>query len=262
MGVRLDKILALSGVAIREMYRRKDFYVVLILTVILTLALGSMNFFNEPGITGYVKEICLLLIWVFLLVIAITSSARQIPSEIESATIFPLLAKPVTRSEVLLGKALGCWLATGIALGVFYAIFAILTASREHTLPISLLIQTVLAHWTMLAIVIAMAFLGSVIFAAPSSNTTICLAVVIGIMILGKHLHKIALGLAEPSRTIVEIIYFAIPHIEIFDMRDLLIHNYPPAPWDKFAILLVYGFFYTFIFLILGCLAFNRKRLR
>lgn len=262
MGVQLDKIFAVSKVTILEMYRRKDFYVVLILTVILTLALGSMNFFNEPNITGYIKEICLLMIWIFLLVIAITSAARQIPFEIESSTIFPLLAKPVTRAEVLLGKALGCWFATGIALVAFYVIFAILTASREHSLAVGLLIQTVLAHWTMLGIVISMSVLGSVIFAAPSSNTTICLAIVIGIMILGKHLHKIALGLAEPSKTIVELIYFSIPHIEMFDLRDLIIHNYPQAPWDKFAILILYGFLYSAILLLLGCIAFNRKRLR
>ncbi|HON09175.1 MAG TPA: ABC transporter permease subunit, partial [Verrucomicrobiota bacterium] len=154
----MNNISALAGVSMREMYRRKDFYVVLILTVILTLAMGSINFFNEPSVAGYIKEICLLLIWIFALVIAITASARQIPSEIENGTIFPLLAKPVTRTEVLVGKALGCWIATGVALFIFYVIFALLAASREHSLDFSLNVQSFLAHWIMLGIVISMAF--------------------------------------------------------------------------------------------------------
>ncbi len=262
MGIKLNNIFALAGVSMREMYRRKDFYVVLILTVILTLAMGSMNFFNEPGVAGYIKEICLLLIWIFALVIAITASARQIPSEIESGTIFPLLAKPVTRTEVLVGKALGCWIATGVALLLFYLIFGLLAASWEHSLDFSLNIQSYFAHWVMLGIVISMAFLGSVIFAAPSSNTTICLVVVVAIMVLGRHLNNLSLNMSEPLRTIIQVIYFSIPHIELFDFRKLLVHNYPAVAWDKFFLLLIYGIAYSLIFTLIACLVFNRKRLR
>jgi len=262
MGIKLANVFALSRLSILEMYRRKDFYVVLILTVLLTLALGSINFFNETNITGYLKEFCLLLIWIFALVIAVTSAARQIPFEIETGTIFPLLAKPVTRAEVFVGKALGCWLATGIALIVFYFVFGLLTFSREHTINLPLLIQAVISHWVMIGIVISMAFLGSVVFAAPSSNTTISLVIIVTIMIIGRHLHKLALGMAEPMRTIVEALYFSIPHIELFDLRDLLVHNYPPAPWDKLFILLFYGIVYIAFFTLAGCVVFKRKRLR
>ena len=82
----------------------------------------------------YLKEICLLLIWVSSLVICITTAARQIPAEWENRTIFPLLAKPVTRWHVVVGKFAGCWFACGIALVVFYLFFGIVseTRGREH----------------------------------------------------------------------------------------------------------------------------------
>ena len=51
---------------------------------------------------------------------AVGTTARQIPAERENRTIFPLLAKPVTRAQVVAGKFLGCWLACGMALVVFY----------------------------------------------------------------------------------------------------------------------------------------------
>src|SRR6266705_2738096 len=111
----MNKIIALAGV-VKELYRRKDFYVLFVLTALLTVAAGSVNFFHDEKIVRYVKDICLLLIWVSALVIAIVTTARQIPAEREARTILPLLAKPVSRAQVIVGKFLGCWVATGVAL--------------------------------------------------------------------------------------------------------------------------------------------------
>ena len=123
----MNTVCALASVVIKELYRRKDFYVLFVMTALITLIMGSVTFFNDPKIVRYVKEVCLLLIWLSALVIAIMTAARQIPSERENRTIFPLLAKPVTRNQVVLGKFGGCWMASGIALVIFYLFFTIVT---------------------------------------------------------------------------------------------------------------------------------------
>ncbi|MCX5883541.1 MAG: hypothetical protein NTU74_17630, partial [Deltaproteobacteria bacterium] len=92
----MNAVIAIAGVVITELYRRKDFYVLFVLTAVITLLTGAVNFFNDPQIVRYLKEIALLLIWISGLVIAIGTTARQIPAERENRTIFPLLAKPVT----------------------------------------------------------------------------------------------------------------------------------------------------------------------
>jgi Cu-processing system permease protein len=130
-----NNILAISSLVIRELYRRKDFYVLFILTVLITALAGSANFFNDPKIVGWLKELSLTLIWLSSLVIAINTAARQIPAERESRTIFPLLAKPVTRADVMAGKFLGCWLACGLALVVFYIFFGIVVSTKGGRLP-------------------------------------------------------------------------------------------------------------------------------
>src|SRR5437867_13175954 len=157
-----NNVLAIAGVVIQELYRRKDFYVLFVLTALITLVMGSVNFFNEANIVRYLKEICLFLIWGASLVIAITTTARQIPAERENRTIFPLLAKPVTRNQLLLGKFLGCWLACGLSLLVFYFFFAIVSGAREHQWPILSYVQAVTLHWSMLGVVTAMTLLGSI----------------------------------------------------------------------------------------------------
>lgn len=257
----MNTVWALAKVVVLEMVRRKDFYVLFILTMLLTLTAGSVNLFNDDRIVRYLKEICLLLIWVSALVIAITSAARQIPAERESRTIFPLLAKPVTRAQFLVGKFLGCWLAVGLALGVFYLFFGGVSAAREQHWPGLSYLQAAWLHWLMLGIVIAAALLGSLVFAAPSSNGTILFVCAGGILLLGRHLNKVALQLAEPAQSLLYAFYFVIPHLELFDVRDRITHNLELIPWGIVALATLYAAAYTAFFLFAAWLVFRRRPL-
>jgi ABC-type transport system involved in multi-copper enzyme maturation permease subunit len=257
----MNNVFAVAGIVIKEMYRRKDFYVLLILTVLITGVMGSVTFFNDEKISRYLKEICLLLIWISSLVIAITTVARQMPSEKENRTIFPLLAKPITRGQVLFGKFLGCWLACGIALLCFYVFFGAITVSREHQFHFLSYFQAATLHWFMLAILIGMALLGSLIFAAPSSNATICFVAATAILLVGRHLNQVALGLRGGQQTFVYGVYYAIPHLEIFDVRDLIIHNWPGIAWPYYATAALYALIYGGLFVTAACLIFRRKAL-
>jgi Cu-processing system permease protein len=257
----MNTVFAISSVVIKELYRRKDFYVVFVLTALITLLMGAMNFFNEDQIVRYLKEITLLLIWVSALVITVLLAARQIPSERESRTIFPLLAKPVTRAQVVLGKFLGTWLASGMALVVFYLFFGVITGMREQHWPGPQFFQALWQHWMMLGIVSAMVLLGSLVFTAPSSNATISIIVVAGILLLGRHLNTVALQMAEPASSLLYAIYYLIPHLEFYDLRDILIHNHGAVPWPALALAAVYAAAYMAIFLLAAWLVFRRKPL-
>lgn len=257
----MNTVLALATVVLKELYRRKDFYVLFVLTALITLVLGSVNFFNDPKIGRYLKDICLLLIWVSSLVIAITTTARQIPAERENRTIFPLLAKPVTRGQVIAGKFAGCWLACGFCLLVFYLFFTFVTASREHAFNIEAVSKAIWLHWVMLGIVVAMVIFGSIIFSAPSANITICFIVVIGILGMGRYLHHVALQQTEPVSSILSAIYFAIPHLEWYDVRDFLVNDLHLASWIDCGLATLYGAAYTVFFLGAAWLAFRRKTL-
>jgi ABC-type transport system involved in multi-copper enzyme maturation permease subunit len=257
----MNTIFALVGVVIKEMYRRKDFYVLFVLTAVLTLTMGSVRFFNDSQIARYLKEICLLLIWISALIIAITTAARQIPFERESRTIFPLLAKPVTRAQVLIGKFFGCWFAVGAALLIFYIFFGVISGSHEGKWPVLNYVQAFWLQWAMLAIVIALALLGSIIFSAVSANATICFFIVSGILFLGQHLNKVALQQPEPVRSIIYTIYFLIPHLEWFDIRDFITYNWQLVPWMDCVLVTLYAAAYSMLFLFLSWLAFRRKAL-
>jgi hypothetical protein len=69
----------------------------------------------------------------------------------------------------------------------------------------------------------------------------------------------VALTLREPLSSIIYSLYFAIPHLDFFDLRDLVVHNWPVVPWKFVCQALLYAVFYMAIFLIGACLVFRRK---
>lgn len=257
----MSVVFAVAGVVIKEMYRRKDFYVLLILTVVISLLAGSINFFDDDKIARYLKEVALLLIWISGLVIAISTIARQLPMEKESRTIFPLLAKPISRAQLVTGKFLGCWLACGIALACFYVFFGCLSYSRERHWFLLNYFQAATLQWAMLAVVTGMALLGSLVFAAPSSNGTIIFTLVVAILFVGGHLHQIAMHMEEPDRTITTVIYYLIPHLEILNVQELIIHDWPLIDWPSYFIAILGAAAYSAVFVFLTCLLFRRKAL-
>ncbi len=257
----MNTVWALSAVVIKELYRRKDFYVLFVLSALITLGAGSGNFFNDSSIVRYLKDICLLLIWISTLIIAVVTTARQIPAEKENRTIFPLLAKPVSRGQLIVGKFLGCWLASGIALLVFYVFFVIVTGVREPHWQVVAYLKALSLQWLMLGIVIAMTLLGSVLFSAVSSNATICLIAVIGILFIGEHLGKIALRQAEPVSTILYTAYFCIPHFELFDVRQQVVNSQAMPGLVDCGMAALYAAAYAGGILMVTWLLFRRKGL-
>jgi hypothetical protein len=116
-------------------------------------------------------------------------------------------------------------------------------------------------QWMMLAVVIGMTLLGSIYFAAPSSTITIVFIAVVGIIGIGGHLKTIALQQAEPMQTILAGLYYCIPHLEWYDLRDFVVYDQHPAPWSAVALASVYAGLWTACFLMLALVGFRKKNL-
>src|SRR6185436_13089340 len=122
--------------------------------------------------------------------------------------------------------------------------------------------QALWLHWIFCGVVIAMVLFGSVLFAAPSSNATIMFVVVLGILILGRHLNRLSLSQPPPIGFVMALIYYVMPHLEFYDVRDLIVHQAPLIPWWAVGVATLYGVFYSAAFLALGWIRFRRLSLQ
>jgi hypothetical protein len=144
---------------------------------------------------------------------------------------------------------------------VFYVFFGIVTAVHEQTWPVLNYLQAFLLQWAMLGIVTALTLLGSLVFSAASANITICFIAVAGILFLGRHLNTIALRNADPLQSIIYTVYFLIPHLELFDLRERLVNDWGLVRWLDCGLATLYATAYTALFLLLAWLGFRRKSL-
>lgn len=126
MSVLLHQIKALAFLSILELYRRKDLIVVLILSAVILVPLMFFKPFDIAGASRYINELALILVWLFSLAIGLGVSTRLFPREFDSRTIYPMLAKPVSRGVILFGKYVGALAAAVSALFIFYVAYGVL----------------------------------------------------------------------------------------------------------------------------------------
>ncbi len=111
------------GVGI-EVLRRKEFYVLLILTLIYVTGViiaGIVGIENQATLV-FLINLGISFAYASAHLLTLILSARQIPFALENRTLHPLLAKPLSRMTYLLGK----WAAlTASGLCVFLVLFVL-----------------------------------------------------------------------------------------------------------------------------------------
>jgi len=244
----------------KEAFRKKDFYVFFIFLIILLVVLFFENFFNVPGISRYVKDLGFSIIWLFSLIIAITFSAKQIPSEIESHTIYTLLAKPVTRIHIILGKFFGAVIASGLAFSIFYILLTLVSRMKGEGIQPILFIQSYICGVLFLSLISALSICLS-IYLTLSANVAMSFILYFFIVWFGDQLHSFLVLNNKIVSFIYNILYYLIPHFEFYDMRIRVVHSWEPFPIGVISAIFLYTICYVIFLLLVAYTGFRRKRL-
>jgi ABC-type transport system involved in multi-copper enzyme maturation permease subunit len=241
------------------MLRRKDIYVLMIMLGALLLGLVSMNIFGLGSIDGFVKDAGLLGAWLFGWVLAVTCASRQLPQEESRGTILPLLAKPVRRGELILGKWLGVWLVVSIAITSFYLLTSLILWGYGGQFNLITLGQALILHLVAVAVIISIAIALSVRLNADAAATITYIATS-AMFILVPRIPQLMVQAQGWHKNALLLLYAILPHFELFDMRRRAIHQYGPMPWGWWLLVIVYGIILALIMLSLAWIAFHNKR--
>lgn len=254
------RILTLARMVWLEMIRRKDAYVLLILLAAFLVTLMAFNLFGLGRAVTYLKEIGLLLTWVCSWILAVSVSVHQLPQEERQGTIFPLLAKPVSRAEVLLGKWLGAWVVTCAATFMFYVLLMLMVALRGGSFGVLVLAQALLLHFGLLAVITALGVAFSTRLHGDAASALTYVVTLTAWLVLPR-VPDLILTARGAAQTGLMVIYYALPHLELFDLRRRLVYGWPAAPVEAMLLTLLYGLLMAAVFLTLAWLAYRNKRL-
>ena len=260
MKARLRRIGALVRLALLELWRRNDLFALLVLALALLVPLSLARPFGPAGATRFYDDAALLLVWGYSIFVSLGVGARLFPGEFASRSIYPLLAKPVSRGELLAGKYVGGVVAAWSALAFFYALWAVSSALRGGDGLSLCLLQAFALHAVFSALVVAAAVAGSFLL-TPSANATLLAILFPAMLFFGRRLPEFAEGARGPVRLLARAVYWIAPHAEFFDMRQRLVHGWGGVDPAVFLAAAGYGIAYALLLLLLARFLFERKSL-
>jgi Cu-processing system permease protein len=251
----LSRILAVGSNTFRETIRERVLYNLVFFAILMTLAgllLGRLSLRQDEKI---IKDFALAAMDVFGTLIAVFIGVGLVSKEIERRSLFPLLAKPVSRDEFLIGKAAG--LAFTLLVNVlFMAVGLYLTLVFTGRAFDPSLLKAVYAIYLGLLLALALA-----LFFSTITSSTVASVCTFSVVVAGRfsdvirNMRDVAGGV--PS-VLTDTLYYLLPNFRNFDFKNAVVYGLP-VPWDLLAQVTLYAVVYTTV-VLLGALAVFRSK--
>jgi ABC-type transport system involved in multi-copper enzyme maturation permease subunit len=256
MRERAVHVWILTWATLVETVRRKDLYVVWILAVFGIAGGSALASMGVRGIETFLRDIVLTVVNFLSIAICIWLAARQLPEELARRTLFPLLARPVRRFDVLLGKFLAVWLLSCGALLVLAGI-AWVSLARFGAGIGPIYWQYLYLRMLSFGPIAAMTLSLSLVLSSPATVVLSGLLTLFGSM-FGRTLADCVRQAGPVAQAPLKALYFLLPHLDLFDLSQKAAYNYPPVALWVMGALLLYAAAYVGVFLALGELRFRR----
>ena len=282
-----SRVVALAGNTFTGLVRLRAFYFLLPFALLL---IGSSLFFARLSFQAefqILKDISLGAMSIFSSLLAIVATAQLIPRDLEERTIYTILAKPVLRSEYLIGKMLGVLLLLALGILVMTTLFLGLLFFREQILigettrsglppaQIAAAIASLKASAFnlnllpgILLIYLRAALLASLtLFVSTFASSNIFTTVVMVFVYFIGHLQATArtYWLQEHSsgwlaHTFLGLVALVFPDLQPFNLIDDVVSG-AAIPLALFARTAVLGCVYTSVYLFFAWAAFHEREL-
>lgn len=252
----MRSIIVIALNTFRENLRDKILYSLLIFAALLmgaSILLGALTIAEQEKI---IADMGLASINVIGVIIAIFVGIGLVSKEIERRTIYTILAKPISRSQFILGKYLGLVITLGVNLVIMFDVFSFTLWMTQ--VPITMvLVQAVALMMVEFLVVTATA-----LFFSTFSTPTLSAALTLGLYFIG-HLTSDLKALAEKSssevtKAVMTALYYLCPNLEVLNIKGQAVSGVSLA-WSYQVSATLYGLLYASL-LLAGAAAIFQKR--
>lgn len=253
----LRPVLLVARAVVLETVRRREFYVLAIfMGIFLAGALiAEIVGIENPATGTFILDLGLSLCVVFSQLVTLLTAARQIPDELEARTLHPLLAKPVSRGQCLMGKWLASVFVGVFALGVMLLMGWVPAPKMERYYDLTLL-QALVLQVAAFCVIAALALLSSLFI--PKMLNMVLLAIIVfkSSTIIG-FLQARAAGTAMED--VVCWLTGYIPDFSHFNLVQAYTGGVEPVGIETFTLRLAYAAVLSTIYLAAAVWVFNRR---
>jgi ABC-type transport system involved in multi-copper enzyme maturation permease subunit len=252
----MQSVLVVAGNTFRETVRDKILYNLVFFALLLigaSVLLGTLTIGEQSKI---VNDIGLAAINLVGVIIAVFVGIGLVTKEIERRTIYTILARPLTRTQFIIGKYLGLTFIVVANIALMFAMFLATVWLSGNVIYGSLFqaVELILVE-TLLVMAIAMFF-------STFSSSTLSATMTIGFYIIG-HLTSDLKAIAEKSHSqMIEAfmtgLYYLCPNLELLNIKGqagsgvLMEMGYQVAAT-------AYGLLYAGLLLTGACFIFQQR---
>lgn len=216
-----------------------------------------------------IKDLGLSAVSLFGLFIAVFIGIGLVSKEVERRSIYALIAKPVRREQLVLGKYAGLVLTLAVNVAVMVAVWYLVLGYMSWTESEPLkqaweapatdphLLQAVLLIFVELMLVTAIALFFST-FAGPLVSA----AMTFGLYVVGHFSADLrdlgAIVKSQAAAYVGKALYYVLPNLATFDVKADVVHAHPVSA-GYLAMAVAYGLTYIAALLVAGMFIFSRR---
>ncbi|MEM9770786.1 MAG: ABC transporter permease subunit [Cyanobacteria bacterium P01_D01_bin.73] len=257
--ISVARIGAIASNVVREQWRAKVSYFLAAYGLVLVLALALLPEIAAGNTAGKILlDLSLAGASLMGLAVAVFTGTRILDREIERRTILLSIAKPLSRTEFILGKHLGLSIVLmGVALAATVMGILVLLPIGQVVTDWGAIGMTTLFAMVELVLIAAIALLFSAI-----TNGILASGLTLAVYLMGhlsQDLLTIGVQLDSPwLQRLTEILYIVLPDLERLNLKNLAVYGILPDG-GTLAFDALYGICYTAIVLCLTTFIFARR---
>jgi ABC-type transport system involved in multi-copper enzyme maturation permease subunit len=265
--VRATATIAIN--VFRESVRDKVLYNLVLFAVLLTGASYLIGQLTAGQDVKIIKDLGLSATSMFGVFIAVFIGIGLVSKEVERRSIYALLAKPIRRYQLVIGKYCGLMLTLAVNVAVMAGAIYVVLAYMAWGVPPSVravwdappldpaLLTAVALIFVELMLVTAIA-----VFFSTFSTPLLSAAFTFGVYIVGhfsSDLRNFQQVVDSPAAaSLARGLYWVLPNLAQFDVKADVVHGVH-VPFGYVAIAIVYAAVYISVVLAIAMLVFSRR---
>jgi ABC-type transport system involved in multi-copper enzyme maturation permease subunit len=256
---RLRAVSAVATLSILDALRRKDMYVMAILCAMMIAAGRVLAAVGLWGLDTVIKDITFTAVSVCSIMLCILLACRQVPEEISRRTLYPLLARPIGRAEMLVGKFLGTLVMSWAALLLASAVAVVSLVSLHCSLG-AIVLQYVLLRAFALAPIAALSICLS-LYLTPSAAVLVSALLTMGASTFARVSSLVGSDASPVATYVLRAADWLMPRLDLFDLGKKATYGWDPVAAWVIGYMAIYALIYTALPLAAAAVKFRRMAL-
>lgn len=256
--MNIARVWVIATNVFREVIRDRVLYLVGLYAVLMVASLRLLPEVAANTETKIILDVGLAGMQILGLVIAIFVGTGLVNKEIEKRTVLVLMAKPLSRTEFIVGKHFGLTAVLALLVALMTAIYLGVLAVGQIPYPL----QSIVVSAGFLVLQLSLMTAVAIAFGVFTSSLLATLLTFTVFLMGSASANLVELGAQSKNPTVAAVtqgLYLVLPDLSRLDLKNQAVYGLLPAP-DILLVNAGYAGLYILVLLAIATVIFSRRQ--